>query len=148
MSAGIKGNSGIVFTLAPYVAGVPGAAVDHSDDAKNVRITSEDKDDSDLTFAEAAGGDLKDFHIALTSIQSTDAASLWRVLWDNPGGTFDFVYGPHGNSVPTAAKPHFTGTVTATGKPEIGGEAAKNGNRFDFDYTFDVTGDVTLDDGA
>jgi hypothetical protein len=143
MSAGIKG-AGAVFTTELGVA----AAVDHSDDLKAIRLTSEDRDDSDLTFAEAASGDLKDFQLVVTAIQSTEATSLWRELWDNPGDEFDVVYGPHGNAVPSVSQPHFTMTVKATGKPEVGGEAAKNGNRFDFEYTYDVTAGPVLDDGA
>ena len=144
MSEGIKGGSGIVFTLQDGVA----AAVDYSEDVKAIRLTSEDRDDSDLTFAEAAGGDVKDYQLAITAIQSTEAGSLWRLLWDNPGKTFTAVYGPHGNAVPTATKPHFGFSVKATGTPEVGGEAARNGARFSFDYTMDVTTAITLDDGA
>lgn len=143
MSAGIKG-AGAVFTTSLGVA----VAVDHSDDLKAIRLTSEDRDDSDLTFAEAAGGEVKDYSLEITAIQSTDAASLWRELWDNPGDEFDVTYGPHGNAVPTATQPHFTFTVKATGKPEVGGEAARNGSRFDFEYTYDVTSAIVLDDGA
>jgi hypothetical protein len=143
MSEGIKG-SGAVFTTQ---AGVE-PADDHSDDLKAIRITSEDRDDADLTFAEAASGDLKDFQLVVTAIQSTEVGSLWRELWDGPGEERDVVYGPHGNAVPTATKPHFLMTVKATGKPEVGGEAARKGNRFDFEYTYDVTSGPTLDDGS
>lgn len=134
MSEGIKG-AGAVFTTQLGVA----VALDHSDDLKAIRITSEDRDDGDLTFAEAAAGELKDFQLVVTAIQATEDGSLWRELWDNPGAEFDVVYGPHGNAVPSAAKPHFGMTVKATGRPEIGGEAARKGNRFDFEYTYDVT---------
>lgn len=143
MSTGIKG-AGAVFTTQLGVA----VAADHADDLKAIRITSEDRDDADLTFAEAAEGDLKDFQLVVTALQSTQAGSLWRELWDNPGAEFDVVYGPHGNLVPSDAQPHFLFTVKSTGKPEVGGEAARNGNRFDFEYTYDVVGGITLDDGA
>lgn len=143
MSAGIKG-AGAVFTTQLGVA----PAADHSDDLKAIRLTSEDRDDSDLTFAEAAGGEVKDYQLVVTALQSTEAGSLWREVWDNPGEEFDVVYGPHGNAVPTASQPHFTFTVKATGRPEIGGEAARNGNRFDYEYTYDVTSPIVLDDGA
>lgn len=139
MSEGIKGGSGIVFSIG---------ATDYSEDVKAIRLTSEDRDDSDLTFAEAAAGDVKDFQVVITAIQSTEAGSLWRYLWDNPGAEAAVVYGPHGNAVPTAAKPHFTFSAKATGQPEIGGEAARNGNRFSFDYTLEATTAITLDDGV
>lgn len=144
MSEGIKGGSGIVFTLQDGVA----AAVAYDEDVKAIRLASEDRDDSDLTFAEAAAGEVKDYTLPITAIQSTEAGSLWKLLWDNPGKEFQAVYGPHGNAVATVAKPHFTFTVKATGRPEVGGEAARNGNRFPFDYTFDVTSSIELDDGA
>lgn len=143
MSAGIKG-AGAVFTTQLGIA----PAADHSDDLKAIRLTSEDRDDSDLTFAEAAGGEVKDYQLVVTALQSTEAGSLWREAWDNPGEEFDVVYGPHGNAVPTIAQPHFTFTVKATGRPEIGGEAARKGNRFDYEYTYDVTSPIVLDDGA
>jgi len=143
MSEGIKG-AGAVFTTQKGADPVD----DHADDLKAIRITSEDRDDADLTFAEAAAGDLKDFQLVVTAIQSTEDGSLWRELWDGPGDTRDVVYGPHGNAVATAAKPHFLMTVKATGKPEIGGEAARKGNRFDFEYTYDVLSGPTLDDGS
>lgn len=143
MSEGIKG-AGAVFTTQNGV----NPAEDHADDLKAIRLTSEDRDDADLTFLEAASGDLKDFQLVITAIQSTEAGSLWRELWDDPGAEFDVVYGPHGNAVPTAAKPHFTMTVKATGRPEVGGEAARKGNRFDFEYTYDVSAGPVLDDGA
>ena len=136
MSEGIKGGSGAVFSIG---------AVDYSEDLKAIRLTSEDRDDSDLTFAEAAAGDVKDFQVTITAIQSTEDGSLWRELWDNPGAESAVIYGPHGNAVPSTTKPHFTFTAKATGQPEIGGEAARNGNRFSFNYTFDVTTAIVLD---
>lgn len=143
MSEGIKGT-GVLFSLQDGVA----AAVEYDADVKNVRLTSEDRDDSDLTFAEAAAGDLKDYQVTITAIQSTETGSLWRLLWENPGKTFHVVYGPHGNAVATEDKPHFTFDAKATGAPEVGGEAARNGNRYAFDYVMDVTTTITLDEGA
>lgn len=140
----VVGNKGIIFKLALP----PAAAVDYDDDVKAVRLTSEDKDDSDLTFAEAAGGETKDFTIVVTAKQATEAGSLWRLLWDNPGEEFALTYGPHGNAVPTAADPHFLMTVKADGRPELGTEARRTKQRGDFEYTFEVTTAITLDDGA
>lgn len=136
---GIRGNAGILFTAA---------TVDYAGDVKRVRITSEDKDDSDLTFEEAAAGETKDYRLAVTALQSTDAGSFWRYLWDNPGSEFDVIYGPHGNAVATAGQPHFNMTVKATGKPEIGGEAKRAKERFDFEYELEVITGPTLDTGV
>lgn len=139
VSTGVRGNSGAYFALT---------ATDYSGDLKTIRIKSEDKDDSDLTFEEAAQGTTKDYTIELTAIQSTEAGSLWKYLWDNPGVEVAAVYGPHGNAVPSATQPHFTMTVKASGKPELGGEAKRSKERFSFDYTMEVTAGPDLDDGA
>lgn len=136
---GIRGNTGIVSTF-------DGDAMDG--DVKNMRITTEDKDDSDLTFAEAASGETKDFQLTVTALQSTAAGSFWRLVWDDPAGEFAVVYGPHGNALPTVDKPHFNMTVKATGKPEVGREASTGKQRADFEYVFDVIAGPTLDDGA
>jgi hypothetical protein len=136
---GLRGNSGLVatFDAAPY-----------DGDVKAMRLTTEDKDDSDLTFLEAASGETKDYSLTVTAIQSTATGSFWRMVWDDPGGEFAVVYGPHGNAVPSAAQPHFTFTAKATGRPEIGKEASLSKTRADFEYTFDVTSPIVLDDGA
>lgn len=145
MSAPIRGNGGAVINLT-LTDGGTGKDVD--DDVKQIRITSEDKDDSDLTFADAASGDTKDYSVELTARQSTAAASLWRMLWDNPGGVFNIVYGPHGNVTPSADKPHFTFTAKADGQPEVGGEATREKTGFEFEYTMLVTSPIVLDEGA
>lgn len=140
----IVGNVGIVATLALGVA----AAVDYSDNIKEVKIGSEDKDDSDLTFAEAIAGDTKDYTVTLKSIASTAVGSLWRLLWDNPGAEFAFVYGPHGNAVPTADKPHFLMTLKADGRPPVGNTAKRAKTREEFEVTLEVTDGPVLDDGT
>jgi len=136
---GIRGNSGMfaTFDATPY-----------DGDLKALRLTTEDKDDSDLTFLEAASGETKDYSLVATAIQSTAVGSFWRMVWDDPAGEFAVVYGPHGNAVASAAMPHFTFTVKATGRPEIGKEASLSKTRADFEYTFDVTSPIVLDDGA
>ncbi len=136
---GLRGNSGIV-------ASFDGDPMDG--DVKAMRLTTEDKDDSDLTFLEAASGETKDYQLTVTAIQSTAAGSFWRMVWDDPGGEFAVIYGPHGNALPTVEKPHFTFTVKATGRPEIGKEASLSKTRADFEYVFDVTSSIELDDGA
>lgn len=139
-NGGIRGNLGLVFTIKLGAA----TAVAYDAEVKNVRITTEDRDDSDLTFAEAAAGLIKDFRVTITGLQDTGAGSLWRFLWDNPGAVVTIVYGPNGNAAASAAKPHFSFNAKCTGHPEIGGEAARAGNRFDFEYTFEATSAPTL----
>jgi hypothetical protein len=140
---GIRGNEGLVakFTLGATTTEFDG-------DIKAFNIESENKDDSDLTFLEAASGDSKDYTVKVTALQSTEATSFWRYLWDNPGEEFTVVYGPHGNAVASASQPHFLMTLKADGKPPIGGEAKRGKDRYSFDYEFEVTAGPTLDDGA
>ncbi len=144
VSDGVRGNSGIV---AKFTKGAD-PAIDFDGDIRAFAITPEDKDDDDITFLEAASGETKDYKVTTTAIQSTDADSFWRFLWDNPGDEFTVVYGPHGNAVPTAAKPHFLLTLKANGKPELGNEASLTKKRSTFEYEFEVTAGPTLDDGA
>jgi hypothetical protein len=140
VSTGLRGNSGAYLTMKIGAA----TATDFSGDLKQIRLTSEDKDDSDLTFEEAASGDTKAYTLALTGIQSTATGSLWKYLWDNPGAEITVVYGPHGNAAPSVTQPHFSMTVKASGKPEIGGEAKRSKERFSFDYECEVLTGPTL----
>jgi hypothetical protein len=139
VNEGIRGNSGIVAKFD---------TIAYDGDVKAMRLTTEDKDDSDLTFLEAASGETKDYTLTVTAIQSTAAGSFWRLLWENPGDEFAVVYGPHGNAQASAEQPHFLFTAKALGRPEIGKEASLSKTRADFEYSFEVTSDIALDDGA
>lgn len=143
----LRGNSGLflTFDLDPDGASSP---VSVADDVKQWELTNEDKDDSDLTFYEAAQGLGKDYSLALTAISSTLAGSLWRFLWDNPGAEIGVVVGPHGNATPTAEKPHFTFRAKVGGKPQLSNEARVTNVGADFEHTLAGTTDVTLDEGA
>lgn len=135
VNTGIRGNAGLMAEFD---------GMDYSGDIKAIRLVSEDKDDSDLTFEEAAQGETKDYRLAVTAIQSTEVGSFWRLLWDGPGSEFDVVYAPHGNAIASATQPHFTFTAKATGRPEIGGEAKRAKERFSFDYELEVLTAITL----
>lgn len=143
-TAPVRGNAGL---YASFTLGA-GPAKDFDGDLSAFRIGSADKDDSDVTFLEAAQGETKDYTVTTTALQATNAGSFWRFLYDNPGASFAVVYGPHGNAVPTADKPHFIMTLKANGKPEIGTEASLTKKRATFEYEFEVTAGPTLDDGA
>lgn len=140
----VVGNVGLIAKIGLGLA----APVDFSNNIKEVKIDPEDKDDSDLTFAEAAEGETKDYTVTLKAIASTAVGSLWRLLWDNPGAEFSFVYGPHGNAVATADKPHFLMTLKSDGRPPIGNAARRAKDREEFEVTLEVTDGPTLDDGA
>lgn len=140
-STRIRGNVNPIFTLKIGAA----VAASYSDDLKAIGLTTDDKDDSDLTFAEAAAGLSKEFTLALTLLVSWDTGSLYSYLWDNAGATVAVVWGPYGNAVPTVTKPHFTFTATIDGKPamelEAKGPSDKSGA--DVDVELQVVGDVT-----
>lgn len=135
----VRGNAGIV---AKFVRGAVTKTYDG--DLKAFRITSDDKDDSDLTFLEASTGETKDYKVVVTALQSTALTSLWRDIWDNPGTEVVATYGPYGNAVPSADKPHFLMTLKPNGRPEIGVEAKRAKDRGDFEYTYEVTAGPTL----
>ena len=135
----VVGNAGLVALID---------AVDYSGNIKEAAIESADKDDSDLTFAEAIAGDTKDYSVKLKAIASTAVGSLWRFLWDNPGDEFTFVYGPNGNAVATADKPHFLMTLKSDGRPPIASTARRGKQREEFEVTLEVTEGPTLDDGT
>lgn len=138
-SEAIRGNAGIVFTIG-------GTAFDQ--DTKAVTLTPEDRDDADVTFAEAESGDVTVSTLNLTGIQSTKAGSLWRYLWEHAGEEVAVVYGPHGNALPTADKPHFLVTVKLGNRPSLGGEARRAKDRYDFEHSAEVLEGPTLEDGA
>lgn len=144
-SEAVRGNSGIFLTLKRDADPTP-LPFDH--DVKAFALEPEDKDDSDLTFAEAAAGETTVTSAVLTAIQSTAVGSFWRFLWENPGAEVAFVYGPHGNATPTASKPHFLGVIKLGGRPKIGTEATTAKDRADFETTVEVIDGPELDDGA
>lgn len=127
-SARIYGNKGVVLTLKKG-AGTPTA---FGDDCKGITISGEDKDDSDLTFAEAASGAVQNPVLKIKLIQSTAAASLHQFLFDNQGEVVEAVYAPHGNASPSTTQPHFKVTnLKIEGIPEIGGDATRERTGFE-----------------
>jgi hypothetical protein len=141
---GVRGNTGVVAKFAIP----PAAAIDYGGDVRKIEMSSDDKDDSDLTFEEASSGDTKDYTAKVTALFSTEVGSFWRLLWDNPGTEFTVTWGPHGNAVPSADEPHFTMTLKADGKPPFSQEARRGKQRETFDYELEVTAGPVLDDGA
>lgn len=143
-STGIRGNEDILATFAID----PAPAVDFHGDIKKMEIESSDKDDNDLTFQEAAGGDTKDYTVKVTAITSLDPTSFWRWCWDNAGSEVEVVYGPRGNAVASADKPHFLMTCKVPGKPAISQEAKRTKDRGEFEMELEVLTGPTLDEGA
>jgi hypothetical protein len=140
----LRGNTGVHLSLTLGA----GPAKLFGDECKSVLLQGDNPDDSDLTFLEASEGGAQADKVAVKAIQSTVATSLWRFLWENPGAEVAVVYGPHGNAVASADKPHFLMTVKLGIRPNIGGDARRTKERQDFETEWEVIDGPTLDAGA
>jgi hypothetical protein len=138
-STRVRGNVDPIFTIKMG----NGTATSYSDDLKKISLTSDDKDDKDLTFWEASQGASKDYTLELTGIVSFDTGSLWKFLWANAGTEALVEYGPKGNATATAAAPHFTFSVTLA-RADIEVEASLDGTGAEFDVELKATTDVTM----
>ncbi len=85
------------------------ADVEYACDATMVELTLGDAPGDVQTFCEQRVGG--EWALGLEGITSGDAASLYRVLWENFGTTATFVIAPNGNATATAAEPHYSGVV-------------------------------------
>lgn len=100
----------------------------YTDAVKDVRIKSAESDSDFVSFADAAAGGLRDYVLALTLKQDTDADTLWALIWGSAGTTVDVEIWPHGepvDSVPTVTQPMFLGQAVVA-EPDgdlLGGEA-------------------------
>lgn len=121
---------------------------DYWADQTSVVLDNEEADSDTTTFEDAAAeGGARQYFLELAAVQSTDTESFWRYIWEHTGETVPFVYAPHGNEVPTAAQPHFTGNCVIGARPKIGGEAGR-ASTYTFETRFDVEGTPVLDTGA
>jgi hypothetical protein len=93
------------------------AGEDYACDANMVSLTLEDAPGDVQTFCETRVGG--QWTLELEGITSGDAASLYRVLWDNFGTTGTFTVAPYGNATPSAAQPHYQGTVIFSDIPPL-----------------------------
>lgn len=84
-------------------------ATDYACDATMVDLVLQDAPGDVQTFCEQRVGG--EWTLTLEGIVSGDAASLYRVLWENFGTTGTFEVAPNGNATATTSEPHYTGTV-------------------------------------
>jgi hypothetical protein len=109
----------------------------YENSVSNVRLLADEKESDFITFAEAASGGAREYKLALTMKQDTDATSLWYYVWASSGTTVAVEVWPNGqNSVtpntPTAVFPKFSGSVVIS-EPDgdlLGGEADKSATSF------------------
>lgn len=71
-------------------------------------------------------GGMRDYRLALTFAQDTDAESLWHLGWSRGGELVAFHLAPHGNLTATEDRPHFAGRAFVSGADGdlVGGEAS------------------------
>jgi len=115
----LKGNQGFYLTLKEGIS----AAVVYSDDVRSFELTYKDKEDSDLTFTEAATGLGQFAELKLTALVSFDAGCLWQYADANPGATVSVVVAPFGNVTPSSTQPHIVFDATMPGRPSLSNEA-------------------------
>jgi hypothetical protein len=115
----LKGNAGFYLTIKQGET----TATPFSDDVRSFELSYKDKDDSDLTFTEAATGLGQFAELKLTALVSLDTASLWQFSFSNPGAEVSVVLAPFGNAVATTTQPHIAFDATMPGKPGISNEA-------------------------
>jgi hypothetical protein len=139
----MAGSTRIKGTKLALTLGSPGT--DYWADISSYVLTNEEAESDVTTFADAAEGGARQFKLNGSAIQSTATASFWRYVYENTGEEVAFTLAPHGNAVPSAAEPHFVGTVKIGPKPDIGGEAGTGS--FTFDFEWDVIGEPTIDEG-
>lgn len=109
----------------------------------NARLAPTASDSDTTTFADAAAGGSRDWHLQGTAVQDPTADTLWSKVFDESGTTVPYTFIPFGNAVATVAQPHFTGEVTI-GPPDgdfLGGEANSSTTaKFTFDIDWVCTG--------
>lgn len=124
---------------------------EYSVELTNARLAPTDADSDTVTFADAAAGGSKDWHLQGTAVQDAATGSLWRKVFDESGTTVPYVLIPYGNATPTVSQPHFTGEVTiaAPDGDFLGGDANASATaKLTFDIDWVCTAKPTLDDGS
>lgn len=105
-----------------------------------VVLQNEEADSDVTTFCDLDEGGARQWFIEGEGLSNYGPDSLWTFLWDNAGQDVEFKLAPYGNATPTAAQPHWTGTVTVGPKPAVGGTA---GEVFTIEFRMDLVGEPT-----
>ena len=121
---------------------------DFTPEVSKVRIKVDNTDSDFVSFADAAAGGAKDYILAITLKQNTDASALWYYAWSQSGADIDVEVWPNGGgTTASATEPKFAGTVTVS-LPDgdlLGGDAnASNSVRFTTDLEWKFTAKPTL----
>lgn len=133
------------------------SGTDYWADLSSVELQSEPSSGDSETFYDVSLGGRPDWFFTVSGVQSTDASSFWRAMWDAAGTEVEFIYAPHGNSTASATQPHFRSknaaspqVVVATvripmkGSFMIGGQAAADGTYSFEGVRMDIIGEPFL----
>lgn len=130
--------------------------VEYTGSISNCRIVTGESDSDFVSFEEAAAGGAREYRLALTLKQNTDADALWYYIWANSGDDIPVEVWPNGRNstsptTPTTTYPKFTGTVTIS-EPDgdlVGGEAnASNTAKFTSEVEWKFLAKPVMDDGT
>lgn len=127
-STRIKGNK-LMLKLGTGVG-----AKDYWADVTAYELYNDEADADVTTFADASEGGARQHKLKISAIQSLEAASFWRMVWDGSGTDVPFTLAPFGNAAASVTQPHFTGTVTIGPKPSLGGEAGNGAFTFEVEW--------------
>jgi hypothetical protein len=98
---------------------------DVSADVSSATIVSAATSSDFVSFADAAAGGGREYHLKLTFVQDAVTASLWDQVWSAAGTDVAVIVQPYGSAAASATTPHFHGTVTIV-EPDgdlLGGDA-------------------------
>lgn len=111
-------------------------AKEYSAEVSEYKYKEEKKDAGTITFADAQAGNTGQGILEITIVQSLDAASFHQVLMDNPDKRdVPFRLAPGGNAEPSAALPHFVGTLDFPKfRPELGIKAGDDDSTVEVEF--------------
>ncbi|WP_323792420.1 hypothetical protein [Nocardioides sp.] len=119
---------------------------DYTAQVSNCRITTGEADGGFLSFAAAAAGGSREYKLAFTAVQDTDADTIWDLVWSQAGTTVAAIIQPAGGTTASPSQPHFTGNLVIT-EPDgdiLGGEANSSASaRFTFEAEWTFTAKPT-----
>lgn len=120
--------------------------VERSAEVATSEVVAGDADSDFVTFANAAAGGSREYGLHLVAVQDAAVDTLFDIMWSAPGSEVPVVVRPYGNVVPSAAQPHYSGTVVVKEPdgPMLGGEAdASTTAKFTLDMTWPFTAKPT-----
>jgi hypothetical protein len=100
-------------------------ATDYTAQVSKAVIVSGESDSDFVTFADAAAGGARAYKLEFQAVQDAVVGTLWDKVWTVAGTTLACLLKPYGNSVASAAQPHysFNAVVSEPDGDFIGGEA-------------------------